>query len=236
MSRKIYIYNRAALLYKRGASLRNWMQKVRLHRAAFHFPRASPNVMQPCIFSFVETSIFCPNSIFTFCGNLTIFWQRKESRNLYFATKVTFAFKSGSVFGKWYRIESRNLFGLKKWKTEVWFKDWWEVSKVRGVMSRGGKKREPKLSLYERPKQPDGNPWKVRKHKEKGNKSTLSLNSGVSEWFSDNLGLLHDITIRVFRSRGAQSSSWEGWIAILLFLLPMTDTKDEEIAILVGLI
>ena len=58
MSRKIYIYNRAALLYKRGASLRNWMQKVRLHRAAFHFPRASPNVMKPCIFSFVETSHF----------------------------------------------------------------------------------------------------------------------------------------------------------------------------------
>ena len=95
MSRKIYIYNRAALLYKRGAFLRNWMQKVRLHRAAFHFPRASPKVMQPCIFSFVETSIFCPNSIFSFMETSQFFWQRRKSRNLYFATMVTFATKSG---------------------------------------------------------------------------------------------------------------------------------------------
>ena len=241
MSRKIYIYNRAALLYKRGAFLRNWMQKVRLHRAAFHFPRASPKVMQPCSFPFVETSnfLFCRNLNFLselhflFFGNLTIFFGKGETaqtcnlspRWLLQLNQVKF-----EAFGKWYRIESHNLFVLKIWKTEVWFKRF-----IKRLVSCQEEKRRTQTFRFTR-----GQSRQTVTHersesiRKKETKWTLSLNSGVSEWA--NLGLLHDITIRVFSSRTDQSSSRESWIALLLFLLPMTDTKDEEIAVLVGLI
>ena len=145
MSRKIYIYNRAALLYKRGASLRNWMQKVRLHRAAFHFPRASPNVMQPCIFSFVETSHFLSElSFFLLWKPHIFFWQRKE--------KVTFAFKSGLVCGFWQMIQN--------WKSQSFrieeMKNWsmiqrlmWSFQSAWCHVKRRKEKRTQTIALRE---------------------------------------------------------------------------------------
>ena len=144
MSRKIYIYNRAALLYKRGASLRNWMQKVRLHRAAFHFPRASPKVMRPAFSVLSKPHIFCPNSVFFFCGNLTFFWQRKE--------KVTFAFKSGLVCGFWQMIQN--------WKSQSFrieeMKNWsmiqrlmWSFQSAWCHVKRRKEKRTQTIALRE---------------------------------------------------------------------------------------
>ena len=80
------------------------------------------------------------------------------------------------AFGKWYRVESHNIFGRQKWKTEVWFKDWCEISnKAFGVMSRGGRESQTFRFMRGQSRQTATNQWKVGKHKERGNKSTLSL-------------------------------------------------------------
>ena len=195
MSRKIYIYNRAALLYKRGASLRNWKCKKFDSTEQHSISQGLPQKCCSPAFSLLSKphKFFVETSNFLFCGNLTIFchWREREEKPVF----------------------------CHQGDFDEWFKVWCKISKAFGVMSKGtqtfrfmrGQSRQ--TATHER---------------------SESIRKKVTN--QRNRTILHDIIIRHFRSKSAQRSSSVGWIAILLFFLPMTDTKDEEIVILVGLI